>query len=42
MECVVLEFSKPVLALEQLGKVTHSDLNLMLYIGNLSFVKPST
>ena len=28
MERVVLEFSEPVSALEQLGKVTHSDLNL--------------
>ena len=41
MECVVLEFSEPVSALEQLGKVTYSDLNLMLCIGNLSFAKPS-
>ena len=33
---MVLEFSEPISALEQLGKVTHSDLNLTLCIGNLS------
>ena len=40
MECVVLEFPEPESGLEQLGKVTHSGINLTLCIGNLSFVKP--
>ena len=41
MECVVLEFPEPESALDQLGKVTHSGINLKACLHDARFLAQS-